>query len=530
VAKQPEFPLDDILFEHAACGLAVADTDGMILRINCTLSRWLGYEAADLAGKRRVQDLFSVGARVFHQTHCVPLLQVQGSIAEVQIEMAHHDRSRIPVLMNVSRRQHGDMVLDEFAFFVVNDRRSYERELLLARKSAENALTARLTAESRLREINEQLKQADQRKDEFLATLAHELRNPLAPMRNVLEIFKLHAGNEATRTWALTVLDRQLHQLTHLVDDLMDVARITQGRMELRRQALDLRTILLVASEDVRGMMEAASHAFDVDLPQEAMMVDVDPTRITQVIVNLLTNAAKYTPKGGRVVLRASHQETEAVVSVSDTGIGIPKESLATIFDMFSQLSPALERSQGGLGIGLALVRGLVHLHSGSISAASQGTGKGSEFTVRLPLTEAVAQTDASKASIASAQPFRILVIDDNIDAAQSMTMALELLGYEAQAAHDGLTGLQTAKRFQPDVILLDIGLPDLNGYEVARRIRASSIGKDTILIAATGWGQEADKSLALDAGFDCHLTKPVDFNKLQDTLMQYLKPNSHGY
>ena len=525
--KQSAFPSEDLLFAHAACGLLIADTDGMILRINATLSNWLGYDAADLAGKRRVQDLLSVGARVFHQTHCGPLLQVQGSIAEVQIEMVHHDRSRIPVLMNVSRRQHGDIVLDEFAFFVVNDRRSYERELLLARKSAENALTARLSAESKLRDINTQLQRADLRKDEFLATLAHELRNPLAPMRNVLEIFKLHVGNEATQTWALTVLDRQLHQLTHLVDDLMDVARITQGKMELRRQVLDLRTILLVASDDVRGMVEAASHTFEVHVPEHAMMVEVDPTRITQVIVNLLTNAVKYTPAGGRIVLRASPQDTEAVVSVADSGIGIPNESLATIFDMFSQLSPALERSQGGLGIGLALVRGLVHLHGGAIGVASQGIGKGSEFTVRLPLTEAVAQPNVSKASVANAQSLRMLVIDDNVDAAQTMTMALELLGYEAKAAHDGLTGLQWAKRFQPDVILLDIGLPDLNGYEVARRLRASGADNNMILIAITGWGQEADKQRAFDAGFDCHLTKPVDLNKLQDTFAQYLRPNS---
>ncbi|MFS0757573.1 ATP-binding protein [Noviherbaspirillum sp. 1P10PC] len=503
--------------------MAVANTDGLLLRINFTLLRWLGYEAADLVGKRRTQDLFSVGARVFHQTHCVPLLQVQGSVGEVQIEMVHQDRRRIPVLMNVVRRKHNNTVLDEFAFFVANDRRSYERELLLARKGAENELTARLTAEHKLREMNEQLKLADRRKDEFLATLAHELRNPLAPMRNVLEIFKLHAGNESSRSWALSVLDRQLHQLTHLVDDLMDVSRITQGRMELRRQAVDLRTILGVASEDVRGMMEAAFHTFKVDLPDDALMVHVDPTRITQVIVNLLTNAAKYTPEGGQIVLRVKQEKAEAVVSVSDTGIGIPEESLATVFDMFSQLSPALERSQGGLGIGLALVRGLVQLHGGSVSVTSQGVGKGSEFIVRLPLTEAATQADSPKLSNTGAQPFRILVIDDNIDSAESMTMALELLGYEAQAAHDGHTGLQSVERLKPNVILLDIGLPDLNGYEVARRIRSLLLGKDVFLIAATGWGQEADKQLALDAGFDCHLTKPVDFHKLQELLVQHL-------
>jgi PAS domain S-box-containing protein len=521
--KRSEVPPDDTLFEHAPCGLAMASTDGIILRVNHTLSHWLGYEPTELIGKRRVQDLFSVGARVFHQTHCVPLLQVQGSVAEVQIEMVHQSSRRLPVLMNISRRRHGDVTLDEIAIFVVNDRRSYERELLSARKVAEKELSARLTAENKLREINEQLKLADRRKDEFLATLAHELRNPLAPMRNVLEIFKLKFGNEPSQSWAISVLDRQLHQLTHLVDDLMDVSRITQRRMELRRQAVDLRSILLVAAEDVRAMMKAASHAFDVDLAQEEMIVDVDSTRITQVIVNLLTNAAKYTPEGGRIVLRAKREENEAVIRISDTGIGIPKESLATIFDMFSQVSSALERSQGGLGIGLALVRGLVHLHGGSVSVASEGVGKGSEFTVRLPLAGAATKTDSSEFPRETIQPLRILVIDDNIDAAQSMTLALELLGYNTQAAHTGLAGLQLAEEFMPDVILLDIGLPDLNGYDVARRIRSSPRGKGMFLVAATGWGQDADKRLALDAGFDCHLTKPIDLKTLQELLVQHL-------
>lgn len=521
--KRRVFPSDETFFEYASCGLAVARTDGVILRINHTLAHWLGYEPTELIDKRRVQDFFRVGARVFHQTHCVPLLQVQGSVAEVQIEMVHQNNSRIPVLMNISRRKYGDIVLDEFSFFVANDRRAYEQELLLARKAAERELSARLTAENKLREINEQLKLADRRKDEFLATLAHELRNPLAPMRNVLEIFKLKLGNDPNQSWAISVLDRQLYQLTHLIDDLMDVSRITQGRMQLRRQAAELRSILLVATEDVRSMMKAASHTFEVDLSEEEMIADVDATRITQVIVNLLTNAAKYTPEGGRIVLRAKREQTEAVVSVSDTGIGIPKESLATIFDMFSQVSSALVHSQGGLGIGLALVRGLVHLHGGSISVASEGSGKGSEFTVRLPLTQVAAEVNSSETFEASVQPSRILVIDDNVDAAQSMKIALELLGYNMQAAHNGLAGLQLAEDFMPDAVLLDIGLPDVNGYEVARRIRLSPRGKDMFLIAVTGWGQDADKQLALDAGFDYHLTKPVDLKKLQLLLVQQL-------
>jgi PAS domain S-box-containing protein len=517
-------PSDGTLFEHAACGLLAAASDGTILRANLTFCRWLGREADEVTGKKRVQDFFTMGGRVFHQTHCAPLLQVQGSVAEVQIDMLHSDHSRLPMLMNIVRRRYGEGTLDEYAFFIATDRRAYERELLIARKAAEAALQARLGAEARLHEINQRLSTADRRKDEFLATLAHELRNPLAPMRNVLEALKRQSLDPSRRTWSLEVLERQLTHMTHLVDDLMEVSRISQGRLELRRKPVDLVTLLHAALDDVRGAVESAGHVVEVALPAAAIMVDADATRLTQVFVNLLTNAVKYTPKGGQLLLRAQREGAEAVVSVRDNGIGIPTESLGTIFEMFSQLTPALERSQGGLGIGLALVRGLVALHGGSIAARSEGAGMGSEFTVRLPLAVETAVTVAA-APAAQAEAgmtrCRILVVDDNVDAADSMTMALELFGYETRAAHDGAGGLRAAEEFAPQVVLLDIGLPDQNGYEVARGLRAAPWGAGMFLIAATGWGQDADKQLALDAGFDGHLTKPVDFAALQALLAQ---------
>lgn len=514
-------PPDGMLFEHAACGLVLASADGKILRANTTFCRWLGYEPAELVGQHRMQDFFTMGGRVFHQTHCSPMLHVQGSVAEVQVDLVHRDHSRIPMLMNIIRRHHGDIVLDEFALFIATDRRSYERELLVARKAAEAEVEARLGAEARLNETNQKLSTADRRKDEFLATLAHELRNPLAPMRNVLEAMKRQSLDAHLQTWSLEVLDRQITHMTHLVDDLMEVSRISEGRLELRRAPTDLVTILRSALDDVSPMLIAASHTLEVDVPKEAVTVHADATRLNQVFTNLLTNAIKYTPTGGVISVLARVQGGEVVVSVRDTGIGIPKESLSSVFEMFSQLSPALERSQGGLGIGLALVRGLVTLHSGTITVSSDGANRGSEFTVRLPTIERPLPTISPERKEADVRRCRILVVDDNVDAAESMTMALDLFGYETQTAHDGGTALQTATEFMPQVVLLDIGLPDQNGYEVARQIRRAPGGDEVFLIAATGWGQEADKQLAQRAGFDCHLTKPVDFEKLRTLLAQ---------
>lgn len=320
----------------------LTDPDGTILRVNTTLCRWLGYQADELRGRLRLQDLLPMGGKVFHQTNCVPLL------------------------LNIVRRRHSGQLLDELAIFMATDRRSYERELLLARKAAEAAFEARLGAEAQLFEINQKLLMADRRKDEFLATLAHELRNPLAPMSNVVAALKLQGQHAPWQNGSIRVLERQLQQLTHLVDDLMEVFRITQGRMALRREPVDLTAIVHLALEDARGMLQNAGHTLSVELPPGEVIVDADATRLTQVIANLLNNAAKSPPRGGHIWLALQCCGHEAVVSVRDTGIGIPKESLAAIFEMFSQLTPALERSQGGLGIGLALVRGLVALHGGS--------------------------------------------------------------------------------------------------------------------------------------------------------------------
>jgi signal transduction histidine kinase len=412
-----------------------------------------------------------------------------------------------------------DTQIDEWAFFAINERRAYERELLNERKRAEASVDARLEAEARLQEANEQLSLEHRRKDEFLATLAHELRNPLAPLRNVLEVIRLRQGDAPKELWGIDVIERQTRQLTHLVEDLMDVSRITQGRMQLRRKPCDLIAIVKAAVADLGSTIEAAGLRLALQLPGDLITVDADEVRLTQVISNLLTNAIKYTPAGGRIVLSVNAGDGEATLSICDTGIGIPAKALETVFTMFSQLTPALERSEGGLGIGLALVRGLVELHGGRISAASEGIGHGSTFTLVLPTLQAEAAPAPAPLASQLDQHLMILVVDDNADAADTLAMAIELLGHKVQVAYDARGALTLAAERRPDLILLDIGLPDMNGYEVAKRLRAEPWGQKLTLIAATGWGQDADRQRASDAGFDHHLVKPIEFNALIELL-----------
>jgi signal transduction histidine kinase/CheY-like chemotaxis protein len=514
-----QMPGDASFFEHAPCGLLVSTADGAILRANAALCDWLGYREAELVGQKRVQDLLSIGGRLFFQTHCGPLLSIQGSIAEVQLEILTRQRVRLPVLINIIRRITSGTQYDEWSLVVTSERRAYERELLNERKKAEASLDAQREAEARLREVNDQLSIEHRRKDEFLATLAHELRNPLAPLRNVLEVIRLKQAAGLQELWGFDIIDRQTRQLTHLVDDLMDVSRITQGRVQLRRKPCDLVAIVKAAIADSRSMIDAASHRLELDFPPRPVWVDADEVRLTQVVNNLLTNAAKYTPDGGTIAVAVVQDAGEVAVSVKDSGIGIPPEALNNVFTMFSQLTPALERSQGGLGIGLALVRGLVELHGGRIRAESAGIGHGSVFTVELTVLEEQPVPEVPVAAPQNNASRRILVVDDNFDAADTLTMALELHGHIVRAAYGAADALVQANDFRPSLILLDIGLPDMNGYEVARRLRAEPWGNDITLVAATGWSQEADRQRAQDAGFDDHLVKPIEFARLLELL-----------
>lgn len=638
-------------FEYAACGLVTTEVDGTFRTANTTFCNWLSIAAEELIGKKKIQEFFTIGGRFFHHTHWAPLLQMQGSVAEVQMDLVTREGNTLPMLINAIRHVRGENQFDELAFFLATDRKIYEREMISARKAAEDSLislkdtqkklkesrdflsiaiqsarmgvwssdlitdhmswnkeleqltglaekqfggtreafyslihtddrnsfvaaledaiqtksnynlqfrlhhtsghwltmegrghavyspkgeaqsifgvvidiTEREAAEEKLRELNQELSIADRRKDEFLATLAHELRNPLAPMRNVLEIMRFKKINDSFFTWARDVIDRHVSQMQHLVDDLMEATRISQGRLELRWQQLDIAETIKHAIEISQALMEESKHKFIVKMPDNPIVINADSTRIVQIISNLLTNAAKYTHEGGKIFLTVYQDVDGVVISVRDTGIGIPSEQLSNIFKMFSQLTPALERSQGGLGIGLSLVRGLVELHGGSISARSEGEGKGSEFIVRLPISiSPLEKIEPAKASAQTPRTGkRILVVDDNIDAADSLAMLLRMTGHMTCTAHDGTTGLALAEKFNADVVLLDIGLPDINGYEVARRIREQAWGKNILLIAATGWGQDKDKELAKDAGFDNHLTKPINFQDLNFALQR---------
>ena len=501
----------EFLFDHAACALLLTAADGLILRANGTACTWLGYEEEELVGKIRIRELLPVGARLFFNTHCQPILQVQGSVAEIQVDLRNRRQERLPMLINIVRQQDGDRIVDHWALFKASDRRAYERELLLARKAAE-------AAEAELKNLNAQLSATDRRKDEFLATLSHELRNPLAPMRSALDVFKLRFG-QAADDRLLQVFDRQLRHLTRLVDDLMEVSRITQGRMQLRRAPVELSALVRSAAHDLAETMKAARHTLCLSVEEVPVVVDGDATRLAQVVVNLLTNAAKYTPDGGRIELHLRCLPGLAEIRVCDNGIGIPPAALATVFDMFSQLEPALERAKGGLGIGLALVRGIVELHGGGIRAESAGEGRGSTFIVTLPLAvDAVCPAEPAPVAFLPAR-MRVLVVDDNQDAAEMLSMALEMFGCDVVVAHSGAQALELIGNVDPALALLDIGLPDMNGYELARRLRQLPGGAARTLIATTGWGQQKDRERAFEAGFDHHLTKPIDIELLKPLL-----------
>jgi PAS domain S-box-containing protein len=375
-------------------------------------------------------------------------------------------------------------------------------------------VTARKLAEREREQVVEQLREQDKQKDEFLAMLAHELRNPLAAISNAVALMALTDAKEQ-RNYAIDAIQRQSRHLSRIIEDLLDITRINHGKLELRREILDAGPILESAAHTVESLVEARNHMLHLSIDRGNLWVDADPTRLEQVIVNLLNNAAKYSENGGHIELSGSHVGDDIVVRVKDAGIGIPPDKLPEMFQLFTQGDRSSARSEGGLGIGLTMVKMLVEMHEGSITAYSEGPGKGSEFVVRLPAAKPAAVTSKTKGPTTVGRKIRILVVDDNVDTAKGMAILLQLTGHDVVTAHSGPEAIDAAQAHRPELILLDIGLPGMDGYEVAKRLRRHPCCEDSVIVAASGYGQEEDSQRSSDAGFDYHLVKPIDFNAL---------------
>jgi signal transduction histidine kinase/CheY-like chemotaxis protein len=389
------------------------------------------------------------------------------------------------------------------------------------RSHALQEANATLEHEMQVRErAEEALRLADRRKDEFLATLAHELRNPLAPIRTGLDILRLRSGDAQATQRATDIMERQLRQMVRLVDDLLDVSRINTGKFTIKSGRVELKAVVNDALEVVRPYIELHGHELVIDLPDRPVFLNGDATRLAQILSNLLNNAAKYTNRGGRVGLKATVDDRTLVLVVSDTGIGIAPDLLDTVFEMFVQVDSTLERSNAGLGVGLSLARKLVELHGGTIEAHSAGLGHGSQFVVRLPIiVDPELPAKPTPASFISAETYRILLADDNVDFVNSIGALLTAMGHSVVITHNGTDALAAAKRFCPDYAFLDIGLPQMSGYDLARGIRDLSCCTMTVMVAVTGWGQEKDRQLAFEAGFDHHMVKPVRFEQIEEIL-----------
>ncbi|MGI8835896.1 MAG: ATP-binding protein [Pyrinomonadaceae bacterium] len=504
------------LFESAPMAVFVCDPNALIQRYNSrAVELWgrepvCGVERQCGSSKLWLPD----GSLLPHtQSPIMDVLRTGVPVDNVEVLIERPDGTRLPVLVNFAalKNAQGEITGAVTSFIDISERIRLERE------THEQAAA---------------LAELHQRKDEFLAMLSHELRNPLSAIFSALHVLRLQGNENPIQLRAMTTMERQVGQLAHLVDDLLEVSRVITGRIQLQFESLDLRGIAENAIASVRPLIERSKHELSVSLPPEPVWVKGDPARLEQVIVNLLNNAAKYTDEGGHIWLtvKQEHREVEVVLRVRDTGVGIATELLPRIFDLFKQAPRTLDRSQGGLGIGLSLVEKLVELHGGKVAAHSGGLGKGSEFVVRLPALSSAGEPIAPiEIAQRSGQTSRVLVVDDNVDAADMLVMMLQMFGHEVKAAYSGQAALETAVEYQPEVVLLDIGLPEMNGYEVAQRLRQQPQTRNMKLIALTGYGQDSDRKLSQEAGFDHHLVKPVEPQKLQDLLDTWAKRPRSG-
>ncbi|HVQ42690.1 MAG TPA: PAS domain S-box protein [Vicinamibacterales bacterium] len=465
---------------------------GVIQSWNAGAERLFGYSADEAIGRHI--SLVIPPERLAEEDRIIALLTEGQRIEHFETERVRKTGQRVTVSLTISPL------------------RDANGTVIGASKIARD-ITARRQLEDHLRRMAIDLAEADRQKGEFLATLAHELRNPLAPLRSALELLKQSGADAERRQLARDTMDRQLGQMVRLVDDLLDVNRVMHNRLELRPVDIDIALVIHQAVEMSQPLIDNAGHHLRVILPAEPLFLHADPVRLTQVFANLLNNSCKYTPAGGQLQISAERDGDHAVVRVKDTGAGIPSDQLEKIFNMFNQVDRSPERAQGGLGIGLTLVRRLAEMHGGSVHAQSDGHGKGSEFIVRLPALAQAPQAEKSQApaAAAAAKRRRVLIVDDNRDAADALAMLLRHTGHDAFVAYDGKAALAAAETDRPDVILLDIGLPGMSGHDVCRQVREQPWGRNIRMIALTGWGQEEDRRKSTEAGFDGHLVKPVD-------------------
>ncbi len=499
----------------------------------------LGYTVEDLAGRpglslihpedrADIQDALSRAGAGDEVQGEARVIAKDGRIVHVEYR-AHPERNPdgslagvLGAFRDVSLQKQQQTALDaerQRLLVDINKRQGVEAELRKSKEEAERRANEAEEARAAVKDREHRLHYESQLKDEFLATLAHELRNPLAPLRNVAAILRLEPLSETARQ-ATGVMERQISQLVRLIDDLMDVSHITRGQLTLRRERVDLRSIVESAVETAQPQMTSAGVRLVIELPEQPLMLDADSTRISQVFLNLLTNAAKFTPNGGTVTIGVKTHVDRVSVLVRDTGIGIAPADQDRVFGMFVQLNRDMRRSQTGLGIGLTLVKQMTELHGGSVAVWSEGIGKGTEFTITLPLADA-RQPAAAPASTepGALQKWNILVVDDSRDGADSLAFLLKAAGHSVMTAYDGQSALGLARERQPDVALLDIGMPEMSGYEVARAIRREAWGRNMRLIALTGWGQAEHRRRSIEVGFDDHLVKPIELDVLEKLL-----------
>jgi PAS domain S-box-containing protein len=499
------------VIENSTDFIGMCDVEGVPFFINRAGLQMVGLDSIEAARRIKVQDFFFPEDQGKMMNEFFPAVRERGH-GEIEIRFRHFKTGEARWMV--------------YKVLPLTD----EANQLIGFATVSQDVTQRREMEDNLRKLAADLSETDRRKNEFLATLAHELRNPLAPMSNMLEVVKRSEDDHEVLQRAHETIERQLAQMVRLVDDLLDLNRITHDRLELRRSEVELSWVIQQAVEVARPLLDAADHHLTVDLPDEPIYLHADRARLAQLFGNLLNNSCKYTRPGGEISVTAERLGEEVIVRVKDNGAGIPADKLDTIFDMFMQVDRSAERSQGGLGIGLTLVKRLTQMHGGSIEAKSAGDGKGSEFIVRLPVLsaaslgmqgerETVAASTRRELPSGSSPQRRILIVDDNRDSADSLSMLLEITGNKTYMAHDGVEAVEAVEKYRPEVMLLDIGLPRLNGHEVCRRVRQQPWGKDIVVIALTGWGQEDDRRKSEEAGFNGHLVKPVDYDKLLDLL-----------